>query len=131
VDRGLGRRQVPAVFTATGLKVVLMSELYPKGADQLVDDDVWIADVSARGWVALTKDASIIRAHHEALAASTLRAFALDNANITGDEMARRFEVNLNRILQRAAKPGPYVDIVHKDRVERRWPSMARPAGSR
>jgi hypothetical protein len=60
----------------------------------------------------------------------TLRVFALDNANIAGEEMARRFKVNLNRILQRARRPGPYVDIVHKDRVERRWPSTALPADS-
>jgi hypothetical protein len=113
-----------------GLEVVLMTELYPNGADQLVGDDLWIADVSARGWVALTKDANIIRAHHEALTASTLRVFALDNANIAGEEMERRCKVNLNRILQRARKPGPYVDIVHKDRVERRWPSTAPPADS-
>ena len=99
-----------------------MAGLYPDGADQLVGDDIWIADVSARGWVALTKDVSIIRDHHESLAASALRVFALDNANITGDEMARRFQANLHRILQRARKPGPYVDVVHKDRVERRWP---------
>lgn len=80
VDRGLGRRHVPAVFTAAGLEVVLMAELYSKGSDQIVPDDVWIADVSARGWVALTKDTSVIRHHHE---------------------------------------------VVHKDRVERRWPSTA------
>jgi len=106
-----------------------MAELYSKGSDQIVPDDVWIADVSARGWVALTKDTSVIRHHHEALAASTLRVFALDNASITGDEMARRFQVNLHRILQRVRKLGPYVDVVHKDRVERRWPSTAAGGG--
>jgi hypothetical protein len=99
-----------------------MAEFYPGGADQLIPDDQWIADVSARDWVALTKDASIIRDHDRALVASTLRVFALDNANITGDEMARRYRVNLHRILQRARKPGPFVDVVHKDRIERRWP---------
>lgn len=111
------------MFTEAGFEVVLMAAVYPRGADQSVPDDQWIADVSARGWVALTKDANIIRDHQEALAASTLRVFALDNANITGDEMARRFRAHLHRIVQRARKAGPYVDIVHKDRVERRWPT--------
>lgn len=105
-----------------------MGDLYPSGTDQFVGDDVWIADVSAHGWVALTKDVSIIRDHRDALAASTLRAFALDNANLTGDEMALRFEVNLHRILQRIRKKGPYVDVVHKDRLERRWPTAPRPS---
>ena len=59
VDRGLGRRQVPAVFVDAGFDVVLMAELYPGGSDQSIPDDRWITDVSAKGWVALTKDANI------------------------------------------------------------------------
>lgn len=122
VDRGLGRRLVPDVFRSAGFEVVLMADLYPGGTDQDVPDDQWIADVSTRGWVALTKDANLVRHHRPALEASTVRVFALDNANVSGEEMARRFEANLHRIVQRARKPGPFVDIVHKDRVERRWP---------
>lgn len=122
VDRSLGRKLVPAVFQTIGFQVVLMSDFYPDGADQRTDDDTWIADASARGWVALTKDPAIIRAHEAALRQSTLRVFALSNANITGEEMARRYQANRHRILQRARKRGPYVDIVHRDRVERRWP---------
>jgi hypothetical protein len=122
VDRGLGRRQVPAVFRDAGFVVVLMGDLYPDRADQAVADDKWITEVSDRGWVALTKDVNIIRDHEPALRGSTPRVFALDNANITGDEMARRYRANLHRIVQRSRKPGPYVDVVHRDRVERRWP---------
>lgn len=81
------------------------------------------AEVAGEGWVALTKDVNIVRDHQAALRASDLRAFALSNANIAGDEMARRYAVNLHRILQRCRKPGPYVDVVHPDRVERRWPA--------
>lgn len=126
VDRGLGRRLVPAVFREAGYDVVVMADLYPGGADQAVSDDQWIADVSERGWVALTKDANVIRHHRDALSSSTLRVFALDNANVTGEEMARRFETNLNRIVQRARKPGPYVDVVHKNAIERRWPDQSK-----
>jgi hypothetical protein len=122
VDRGLGRRLVPEVFRSGGFEVVLMADLYPGGEDQLVDDDRWIADVSARGWVALTKDTAIVRHHESALRRSTIRAFALSNANIVGAEMAARYEANLHRIVRRARKPGPFVDVVHKDRLERRWP---------
>jgi hypothetical protein len=122
VDRGLGRRLVPDVFRTAGFEVVLMADFYPAGADQRVADDDWIADVDERGWVALTKDLKIIRDHEKALRASRLRVFGLDNANVIGEEMARRFTVNLHRIVQRCRKPGPYVDVVHKDRVERRWP---------
>jgi hypothetical protein len=122
VDRGLGRGLVPDVFRQEGWQVVLMAELYPDGLDQFIGDDQWIADVSDRGWVALTKDAAIVRRHADALRRSTLRAFALSNANITGPEMAERFRRNRHRIAQRARRPGPFVDVVHKDRLERRWP---------
>jgi hypothetical protein len=122
VDRGLGKLHVPPVFREAGFDVVLMTELYPDGVDQGVHDDRWIMDVSDRGWVALTKDVRIFRDHAAALRASTLRAFALDNANITGIVMAERFRCNLHRIVQRARKAGPYVDVVHRDRLERRWP---------
>ena len=78
--------------------------------------------MSARGWVALTKDTAIVRHHEAALRRSTLRAFALSNANLTGEEMAARFADNLHRIVQRARRPGPFVDVVQKERLERRWP---------
>ena len=36
--------------------------------------------------------------------------------------MAERYRVNLNRITQRAAKPGPYVYVVTAAGLEQRWP---------
>lgn len=122
VDRGLGKFDVPHVFRAAGFEVVLMAELYPGDEDQSVGDDRWIRDVSDLGMVALTKDASIWRGHREALEAAALRVFALPNANLTGPEMAARFEFNLHRIVQRARKPGPFVDMVEPKKVSRRWP---------
>lgn len=123
VDRGLGKVHVANVFREAGFEVVLMADLYPLGTDQLVSDDRWITDVGAAGMVALTKDASIVRAHAGALRASTLRVFALTNANITGTEMAARFRANLHRIVQRSRRPGPFVDVVGPSKVERRWPA--------
>lgn len=122
LDRGLGKVHVAGVFRASGFEVVLMSELYPHGEDQRVSDDRWIAEVSEAGLVALTKDLSIVRAHTAALEASTLRVFALPNANLTGPQMAERFGANVNRIAQRARRPGPFVDVVGPKAVERRWP---------
>jgi PIN like domain len=123
VDRGLGKRHVPPVFQAAGFEVVLMSDLYPDGEDQLVGDDRWIEEVGALGLVALTKDTAITRAHTAALERSTLRVFALPNANLTGPEMAERFNTNLHRIVQRSRKPGPFVDVVNPTSLSRRWPS--------
>lgn len=123
VDRGMGKHHVSSVFREAGFEVVLMSELYPEGEDQWVGDERWISDVDRLGMVALTKDAAIVRAHRDALAASTLRVFALPNANLTGPAMADRFRIHLHRIVQRARKPGPFVDVLGARRVERRWPT--------
>lgn len=100
VDRGPGRRWVPGVFR--------------------------VQDVSALGWVALTRDTAIVRHHVAALRRSSLRTFALSNANLSGEQMAACFEHNLDRIVRRSRRPGPFVDVVHRERIERRWP---RPGG--
>lgn len=68
-------------------------------------------------------DPVFFRDHADALEASTLRVFALNNANLTGPEMAERYVMNLNRIIQRATKPGPYVYVVTAARLEMRWPT--------
>ena len=81
-----------------------MADAFPDDG-QHVGDDEWIERVSAEGWVALTKDTALVRDHADALAASTLRVFALPNANLTGPEMAERFQANLNRIVQRPRTP--------------------------
>ena len=99
-----------------------MVEVYPDGTDQAVADPEWIAMVSAKGWIALTKDLSIVRDHPDALAASTLRVFALNNANLTGVQMAQRYVDNLPTIARRAGAVGPYVFAVTAGGLERRWP---------
>lgn len=121
LDRGLGRIYVPSMLVETGHDVRPMAEIYPGGLDQRVDDPTWISLASAEGWLALTKDAAIVRHHEEALRSSTLRVFALDNSNLTGPEMAERFRSHLGRIIQRARKPGPYLYVIHSERIELRW----------
>ncbi len=105
-----------------------MGDVYPDGEDQLVSDEQWIADADAARRIALTKDERITRNPNEkaALARSHLRVFAISNQHLTGPQMAERYTTNIHRILQRARKPGPFVDIVHVDRVQRRWPTDAR-----
>ncbi len=122
LDRGLGVHFVANALRDQGYRALPMVEVYPDGADQVVPDDEWIRKASDEGRIALTKDYSITRDHKDALAVSTLRIFALSNANLTGRQMAERYTANLNRILSRAVKPGPYVFVVTAAGLERRWP---------
>ena len=121
IDRSVGRRDVPNTLLLAGLNVVLMHELYPNGADQWIGDDEWIEHVSALGYVALTKDSTILRSHRGALERSTLRLFAIDSSRLTGPEMAERVSLHLNRVLRRAWKPGPYLYVIHAHSIELRW----------
>lgn len=115
---------VPNGLRALGLTVHAMADVYPGGTDEAVPDTQWIADADAAGWVALTKDERIVRhaENQDALTASTLRVFAIANQNLTGPEMLDYFNTNVHRILQRSRKRGPFVDVVYRDGVERRWP---------
>jgi len=122
LDRGLGRFLVADAIRERGYGVLPMADVYPDGEDQRLPDDDWILRAAAEGWVALTKDYSIIRDHIDTLASTTLRVFSLNNANLTGPQMAGRFERHLNRIVQRASKPGPYLYVIGSDGLERRWP---------
>lgn len=72
----------------------------------------------------MTKDERIVRNadEQEALVNSHLRVFAIANQHLTGPEMAEYLTTNINRIVQRSRKRGPFVEVVYRDRVERRWP---------
>lgn len=121
LDRGLGIHFVADVIREAGFIAYPMAEVYPDGIDQTISDDAWIERASAEGWVALTKDYAIIRDHAHALTTSTLRVFALNNANLSGLEMAGRFSTHLNRIVQAARKPGPYVYALGVRGIDLRW----------
>lgn len=122
LDRGLGRYHVAEALRKRGYEALPMADVYPEGQDEHVHDDDWINRAHDEGWVGLTKDYNIIRDHTDALSSTTLRVFSLNNAHLTGPEMAERFDVQLNRIIQQAAKPGPYVYVIGSKGLERRWP---------
>ena len=65
LDRGIGRHVVAATIRELGYRALPMVDIYPDGADERVPDDEWMIRASAEGWVALTKDYSIIRDHAE------------------------------------------------------------------
>ena len=97
-----------------------MADVYPGGTDQRTTDPEWITRADMEGWIALTKDYSIIRDHGDVLAETTLRVFAFNNANLTGAELGGRLEANFNRILAEGEE-------VRTIRVgdHTRWPSEA------
>lgn len=88
VDRCLGKDIVPAALRAAGVSVTTYADLYP--GDATVADHIWIPEVTARGWVILTKDKNIRRAPIEiaALRNANARYVCLSAGNMRGDEQA-------------------------------------------
>jgi PIN like domain len=124
IDRSLGRRVVPDALRASGLVVHTMASVYGEPVAQRLRDEIWLREVGERGWVVLMKDDAIRRrpAERDALIAGGVRAFCLTNAQLRGEEQARRFVENKHRILRRVARPGPYIYGVYEGRVSRLWP---------
>lgn len=59
VDRCLGAHIVPDGLRAAGIAIRTYADLYP--TDDEVADAKWIPEVTAGGWVILTKDEAISR----------------------------------------------------------------------
>jgi len=61
VDRSLGYYLLPDAMRELGLVVHTMRSVYGPGAEETVEDMVWLEQVGRAGWVALTKDDAIRR----------------------------------------------------------------------
>ena len=83
-------------------------------------DEVWIPDVSARGWLILTKDARIRRRKNELDAVKLARSkvFVVTTQGMKGSEVADLFVKYLKRIgnLARSRRP-PFWATVTKSGV--------------
>lgn len=122
LDQGLGRYDVSAAVTSCGFVSLPAHKVYPDAGHTPVDDDVWIRRCVTEGWIALTKDTAILRHHKDVLEGSGLRIFAFDSAKLTGQMMAERFSFHAGRIAARSRQDGPFVDVLHTRKIERRWP---------
>ena len=123
IDRSVGGRIVPEGLRRLGFVVHTMYDVY--GEDAVSTPDTrWIADADAAGWVVITKDQRITRRADEqaALRSSSLRVFAFGNRSLTGRQMVDLLESHIHRIVRRLAKAGPFVDVIRKGDVVRRWP---------
>jgi hypothetical protein len=124
IDRSLGRRIVPAALRAAGLVVHTMADVYGERVGQGLKDETWLRDVGEHDWVVLMKDDAIRRrpAERDALTDGGVRAFCLTNAQLRGEEQARRLVENRHRILRLAQRPGPYIYGVYENHVDLLWP---------
>jgi PIN like domain len=115
VDRSLGRWVVPSALRDAGFAVVIHDDVFVANTD----DDVWLAEAGARGWIVLMKDDRIRYRPREraALEAARVQAFALTAATMTGEEQAHLLRTHAVRIEQFCAEyHGPFVVGVYWER---------------
>jgi hypothetical protein len=109
---------------ASGLVVHTLASIYSEERGQAVHDEAWLALAGERGWAVLMKDDSIRRRPAElaALRAAAVKAFCVTNANLTGEEQARRLVINRHRIVQRCRRRGPFIYGVYESELRLLWP---------
>jgi len=114
IDRSLGKNTVANHLRAKGVSVRIHDEHFPPDAP----DSTWLASVGRQGWLVLTKDKRIQHRVIEqaAVAAASVRLFALSGGNLTGDEMGAVFAKAHRRIINAArANQPPFIARVYKD----------------
>jgi hypothetical protein len=121
IDRSLGRVKLPALLREAGLTLVTLAEHYGMPQDEVVDDVTWLVDTAARGWVALAKDERIRRrpAEKSAVRRSGARCFYFTRGDLPAEIYVERILVNLDAITYACADAGPFIYVLHPNRIER------------
>ena len=121
LDRSLGRRQVPTLLRAEGLRLVTLSEHYGVPRDEGVLDVEWLELAGEREWIVLLKDERIRYrpAEREALVKHRVRAFCLTGGNLRSQEMAELFLGSLATMVTACAVPGPFLYAVSRQGFRR------------
>lgn len=83
-------------------------------------DAEWLTLAGQRGWAVFMKDTRIRYrpAEQAAVRAHAVRCLCLTHQGLPGDEMARRFLVNLQAITAACSASGPFVYAVHATRIQ-------------
>jgi predicted nuclease of predicted toxin-antitoxin system len=114
IDRSLGVEPLRSILLRAGLRVETHDDHFKRDEE----DQVWLAEVSARSWIIFTKDQRLRYRPLEisALRASRARVFVLIAGNLKGSEIAVTLEAALPRI-QRilTSRAGPFIARISKD----------------
>ena len=100
---------MPSALQDAGFEVVAHSRSV-FAAD--TDDDIWLAEAGAQGWIVLMKDNRIRYRPREraALESARVQAFALTTAQSPGEEQAHLLLTDAGRMERFCADhPGPFV----------------------
>lgn len=114
LDRSLGRRQVPDLLRAAGLRVHTLAEVYGIPIDESIEDVDWLRDAGEQGWPVLMKDARIRYrpAERAAIVTYGVQAFCLTSGNLRASAMARQYLSVLDDLVTACQQAGPFLYTV-------------------
>jgi hypothetical protein len=121
LDRSLGRRQVPDLLRAAGLRLRTLAEVYGIPADETIADVDWLTRAGRERWIVLMKDERIRYrpAERAALVNHSVRAFCLTSGNLRAAEMAQLYIAVLDKLTVACAAPGPFLYVVSRSGLRR------------
>lgn len=119
VDRSLGRKKVPTILRAAGLKLHTLAEVYGLPDDQEVKDPIWLARAGKEGWPVLMKDSGISRDPFEkqTVIRNGVRCFCLISGKATAQEMAGWVLSALSEIALACHDPGGFIYAIHRSEI--------------
>lgn len=112
---------IPAALREAGWEIVTMAERYGHAVGERLEDPDWIRDASELGEAILCKDKMIARRPIEARAVHMCeaRVFAMGRGSATSAQMITRFLAHEKKVMEFCKANGPFVALVHSDKVER------------
>lgn len=123
LDRSLGRYEITDAIVARGYEVHTLWSVYGDDQEEWVEDEVWIEEGALAGWILLSKDdVRYNPGFDDLMDRCAARVFFLSRQDLPGPTQVAWFMANLNRIIQRARKPGPYAWAVYEDTIIKRYP---------
>jgi hypothetical protein len=117
-----------------GWTVIAMAEHYGESTATTLDDPPWLEDCGKNGWIALSKDVSMIRKQpggaltpqQAVIEAGQVRVFMLMSQTLTAAEQIERFRQHdraIQNILQ--SRTGPFVYGIFSDGMREVWPNQS------
>lgn len=124
VDRTFGHA-VAETLRDLGYTTYTLADVYGSQGAERVKDPRWIRRSANEGWIGVTRDD--LRPWRGVIVEARARIFRIGRAAKNTDLQTRWIMININRMVQRARKQGPWMYVVREKTLE----SVTLPVGRR
>ena len=117
----MGRKKVPELLRAEGLRLITLAEHYGVPHDETIEDTAWLQLCGERNWLAIMKDDRIryVNAERHALIRNGVRAAVITNANLSAMDMVERIIRAIPDLVEVCSeRRGPFLFALHQNRIE-------------